>query len=92
MLFGAVAGLAGYFFFGSQEGKTARARLISEWERAKGALVDEGVLTPDQADQSLPELIEHTLHTIVEPPKKRAAQRHELQKPVKRKPQRFRGV
>ena len=46
---GLFAGLAGYYLFGTNEGKKTRTKITKEWEKAHQYLVDEGVLG-DQAE------------------------------------------
>jgi len=67
LVFGALAGAAGYFFLKTEDGKSTRKKLSDEWERAKEDLAKSGVI--QDATQSLPEAIQHTIQKIIEPKK-----------------------
>lgn len=52
---GLFAGALGYFLFGTKRGGQVRSQLVSEWDKAKDQLVDQGVL--ESKDISLGELL-----------------------------------
>ncbi len=76
LLFGAVAGAAGYFFLKTDEGKKARVRLLEEWEKAKVEMSESGVI--QDVTKSLPETVQHTIEHIVEPQKMRTTMPRKL--------------
>lgn len=48
---GLLAGVVGFFIFGTQEGKELREKLTDEWEDARDFLQEQGLLkTPEQIE------------------------------------------
>lgn len=93
LLFGAVAGVAGYYFLGTEEGKKARQKLMEEWEDAKDYMVEQGVI--EAADKTLPQMLQHTIQRVVEPPKRKiSSSPHtiEIRSSKKKETKRFKGV
>lgn len=70
VMFGALAGVAGFFLMGTDEGKKARKKLAEKWEQAKHDLAQDGVI--DDVTKNLPEFMHHTIEHIVMPTKKKA--------------------
>lgn len=65
LMFGAIAGAASYFFLKTEEGKKARQKLATEWEKAKEEMSKNGTIT--DVTKSLPEQVQHTIEHIIEP-------------------------
>lgn len=56
---GLFAGAAGYFLFGTKDGEQVRKKVQKEWQEAKTALVEEGIIK--NKDQSIKDLISEWL-------------------------------
>lgn len=93
LFFGTMAGVAGYFLFGTEEGKKARQKLQEEWEKAKGHLIEEGVLEPVHAEKTFPHMVQHTIQRIIEPSRRRpVSKKGETKMSPKKDNKRFKGV
>lgn len=68
LIFGVAAGAVGFYLLKTDEGKKAKQKLMDEWEKAKDQLVDQGVIPKNM---ELPQVIQHTIQRMIEPPKKK---------------------
>ncbi len=60
---GLFAGAAGYFLFGTDRGGKVRRELMTEWENARGELVERGIVENPRA--TLRELVKDAVEEVV---------------------------
>ena len=97
-LSGMAAGAAGLFLFGTDDGKKVRKALNEEWEKAKVAMVEEGVI--EKSSLSLRENVASVFEKIGENVAESATTTQKPKKAVKKsthstkpkKTQKFKGV